>query len=116
MILCVAANPSIDRLFAVEQPVPGEIHRPAQLRLCGRKSRIGCVPLSRQPVDLLTEVALQFIDDLRGAAEGDGQRSLPLPNVSFRIRHDSSPTVWSALRGPLAIAPSAPPGHAFRQR
>ena len=29
MILCVAANPSIDRLFAVERLVPGTIHRPA---------------------------------------------------------------------------------------
>ena len=30
MILCVAANPSIDRLFAVERLTPGEIHRPAE--------------------------------------------------------------------------------------
>ena len=30
MILCVAANPSIDRLFAVERFVPGAIHRPAE--------------------------------------------------------------------------------------
>ena len=30
MILCVAANPSIDRLFAVERLVPGAIHRPAE--------------------------------------------------------------------------------------
>jgi 1-phosphofructokinase family hexose kinase len=30
MILCVAANPSIDRLFTVEQLVLGEIHRPAE--------------------------------------------------------------------------------------
>ena len=30
MILCVAANPSIDRLFAVERLIPGEIHRPAE--------------------------------------------------------------------------------------
>ena len=29
MILCVAANPSIDRLFTVDRLVPGEIHRPA---------------------------------------------------------------------------------------
>jgi 1-phosphofructokinase family hexose kinase len=29
MILCVAANPSVDRLFTVERLVPGEIHRPA---------------------------------------------------------------------------------------
>jgi 1-phosphofructokinase family hexose kinase len=29
MILCVAANPSIDRLFAVDRLVPGAIHRPA---------------------------------------------------------------------------------------
>lgn len=29
MILCVAANPSIDRLFEVERLVPGTIHRPA---------------------------------------------------------------------------------------
>lgn len=28
MILCVAANPSIDRLFAVDGLVPGAIHRP----------------------------------------------------------------------------------------
>ncbi len=31
MILCVAANPSIDRLFAVDRLVPGAIHRPAAL-------------------------------------------------------------------------------------
>jgi 1-phosphofructokinase family hexose kinase len=30
VILCVAANPSIDRLFAVERLTPGEIHRPAE--------------------------------------------------------------------------------------
>lgn len=30
MILCVAANPSIDRLFAVDRFVPGAIHRPAE--------------------------------------------------------------------------------------
>jgi 1-phosphofructokinase family hexose kinase len=30
VILCVAANPSIDRLFAVERLVPGAIHRPAE--------------------------------------------------------------------------------------
>jgi 1-phosphofructokinase family hexose kinase len=30
VILCVAANPSIDRLFDVERLEPGEIHRPAQ--------------------------------------------------------------------------------------
>jgi 1-phosphofructokinase family hexose kinase len=29
VIVCVAANPSIDRLFEVEQLVPGSIHRPA---------------------------------------------------------------------------------------
>lgn len=29
MIVCVAANPSIDRLFAVDRLVPGQIHRPA---------------------------------------------------------------------------------------
>lgn len=28
-ILCVAANPSVDRLYEVERLVPGEIHRPA---------------------------------------------------------------------------------------
>jgi 1-phosphofructokinase family hexose kinase len=30
VILCVAANPSIDRLFTVERLVLGEIHRPAE--------------------------------------------------------------------------------------
>jgi 1-phosphofructokinase family hexose kinase len=30
VILCVAANPSIDRLFTVEELVPGSIHRPAE--------------------------------------------------------------------------------------
>jgi len=30
VILCVAANPSIDRLFTVERLVPGNIHRPAE--------------------------------------------------------------------------------------
>ena len=30
MILCVAANPSIDRLFDVDRLEPGEIHRPAR--------------------------------------------------------------------------------------
>jgi 1-phosphofructokinase family hexose kinase len=30
VILCVAANPSIDRLFAVDRFVPGAIHRPAE--------------------------------------------------------------------------------------
>ena len=30
VILCVAANPSIDRLFTVERLVPGSIHRPAE--------------------------------------------------------------------------------------
>ena len=30
MILCVAANPSVDRLFTVERLVPGSIHRPAE--------------------------------------------------------------------------------------
>ena len=29
MIVCAAANPSIDRLFEVEQLRPGEVHRPA---------------------------------------------------------------------------------------
>jgi 1-phosphofructokinase family hexose kinase len=30
VILCVAANPSIDRLFAVEELTPGQIHRPVE--------------------------------------------------------------------------------------
>ena len=30
MILCVAANPSIDRLFAVDRVAPGAIHRPSE--------------------------------------------------------------------------------------
>jgi len=30
VILCVAANPSIDRLFVVERLIPGAIHRPAE--------------------------------------------------------------------------------------
>jgi 1-phosphofructokinase family hexose kinase len=30
MILCVAANPSVDRLFSVERIVLGEIHRPGE--------------------------------------------------------------------------------------
>jgi 1-phosphofructokinase family hexose kinase len=30
VILCVAANPSVDRLFAVERLTPGTIHRPAE--------------------------------------------------------------------------------------
>ena len=30
MILCVAANPSVDRLFAVDGLVPGAIHRPTR--------------------------------------------------------------------------------------
>jgi 1-phosphofructokinase family hexose kinase len=30
VILCVAANPSIDRLFSVKELVPGEIHRPVE--------------------------------------------------------------------------------------
>ena len=29
MIVCAAANPSIDRLFEVEQLRPGDVHRPA---------------------------------------------------------------------------------------
>ncbi len=38
MILCVAANPSIDRLFTVDQLVLGEIHRPAEfVQLAGGK-------------------------------------------------------------------------------
>ena len=28
MIICVAANPSIDKLFEVERLAPGAIHRP----------------------------------------------------------------------------------------
>ena len=31
MILCVAANPSIDRVFRVDRLRPGEIHRPVEL-------------------------------------------------------------------------------------
>ena len=30
MILCVAANPSIDKLFEVERLVRGDIHRPVE--------------------------------------------------------------------------------------
>ena len=30
MIICIAANPSIDKLFEVERLVPGAIHRPAR--------------------------------------------------------------------------------------
>lgn len=38
MILCVAPNPSIDKLFAVEQLRPGAIHRPAAFtRVAGGK-------------------------------------------------------------------------------
>ena len=29
MIVCVAANPSVDKLFQVELVVPGGIHRPS---------------------------------------------------------------------------------------
>ncbi len=38
MIACVAANPSIDRLFEVERLIPGAIHRPALFaRVAGGK-------------------------------------------------------------------------------
>jgi 1-phosphofructokinase family hexose kinase len=38
VILCVAANPSIDRLFTVDRLVLGEIHRPAEfVQLAGGK-------------------------------------------------------------------------------
>jgi fructose-1-phosphate kinase PfkB-like protein len=30
MIVCLAANPSIDRLFGVDRLTPGGIHRPAE--------------------------------------------------------------------------------------
>ena len=30
MILCVAANPSVDRLLSVDQLIPGSIHRPSE--------------------------------------------------------------------------------------
>ncbi len=38
MIVCAAANPSIDRLFEVDQLRPGEVHRPAlQAQVAGGK-------------------------------------------------------------------------------
>ena len=41
MIVCLAANPSIDKLFEVDRLIKGDIHRPLGLVATAAASRTG---------------------------------------------------------------------------
>jgi 1-phosphofructokinase family hexose kinase len=99
VILCVAANPSVDRLFAVEELTPGAIHRPAEFaQVPGGKG----LNVARSAAALGGEVTAAAL--LGGHAgrwiaeqlEGEG---VPLRAAWFEAETRSSLSVAGAIEG-----------------
>ena len=99
MILCVAANPSIDRLFAVEQLTPGAIHRPAEFaQVPGGKG----LNVARSAAALggdVTAVALLGGHAGRWIAEQLDAEGVPLQATWSDVETRSSLSVAGAIEG-----------------
>lgn len=99
MILCVAANPSIDRLFTVERLVLGEVHRPADfVQVAGGKG----LNVARAAVALGGEaeaVALLGGHAGRWIAQQLEAEGVPLHAVWSQAETRSSLSVAGALEG-----------------
>ena len=99
MILCVAANPSVDRLFAVERLTPGEIHRPAEFaQVPGGKG----LNVARSAAALggeETAAALLGGHAGRWIAEQLEAEGVPLRAVWFEAETRSSLSVAGAIEG-----------------
>jgi len=99
MILCVAANPSIDRLFAVERLTPGEIHRPAEFaQVPGGKG----LNVARSAAALggdVTAAALLGGHAGRWIAEQLGAEGVPLRATWSDVETRSSLSVAGAIEG-----------------
>jgi 1-phosphofructokinase family hexose kinase len=99
VILCVAANPSIDRLFAVEELTPGAIHRPAEFaQVPGGKG----LNVARSAAALggdVTAVALLGGHAGRWIAEQLGAERVPLRAAWFDAETRSSLSVAGAIEG-----------------
>jgi 1-phosphofructokinase family hexose kinase len=99
VILCVAANPSIDRLFAVERLTPGEIHRPAEFaQVPGGKG----LNVARSAAALggdVTAAALLGGHAGRWIAEQLEAEGVPLRATWFEAETRSSLSVAGAIEG-----------------
>lgn len=99
MILCVAANPSIDRLFAVDRLAPGEIHRPAEFaQVPGGKG----LNVARSAAALggeVTAAALLGGHAGRWVAEQLEAEGVPLEAAWFEAETRSSLSVAGAAEG-----------------
>jgi 1-phosphofructokinase family hexose kinase len=99
VILCVAANPSVDRLFAVEELTPGAIHRPAEFaQVPGGKG----LNVARSAVALggdVTAAALLGGHAGRWIAEQLNAEGVPLRAAWFEAETRSSLSVAGAIEG-----------------
>ena len=99
MILCVAANPSVDRLFAVEELTPGAIHRPAEFaQVPGGKG----LNVARSAAALggdVTAAALLGGHAGRWIAEQLEAEGVPLRAAWFEAETRSSLSVAGAIEG-----------------
>jgi 1-phosphofructokinase family hexose kinase len=99
VILCVAANPSIDRLFAVDRLIPGAIHRPAEFaQVPGGKG----LNVARSAAALggeVTAAALLGGHAGRWIAEQLDAEGVPLAATWFRAETRSSLSVAGAIEG-----------------
>ena len=99
MILCVAANPSVDRLFAVEELTPGAIHRPAEFaQVPGGKG----LNVARSAAALggdVTAAALLGGHAGRWIAEQLDAEGVPLRAAWFEAETRSSLSVAGAIEG-----------------
>ena len=99
MILCVAANPSVDRLFAVEELTPGAIHRPAEFaQVPGGKG----LNVARSAAALggdVTAAALLGGHAGRWIAEQLQAEGVPLRAAWFDAETRSSLSVAGAIEG-----------------
>jgi 1-phosphofructokinase family hexose kinase len=99
VILCVAANPSVDRLFAVERLIPGTIHRPAEFaQVPGGKG----LNVARSAAALggdVTAAALLGGHAGRWIAEQFAREGVPLRAAWAEAETRSSLSVAGALEG-----------------
>jgi len=99
VILCVAANPSIDRLFAVDRLVPGEIHRPAELVLVPGGKGLNVARSAAALGGEVTAAALLGGHAGRWIADQLEAEGVPLEAAWFEAETRSSLSVAGAVEG-----------------